>query len=50
MLCLWDLLSASCVIATCHLSNRELLKLYHGEALKEEFASITKDIEALFPA
>jgi hypothetical protein len=37
-------------IATCHLSNQELLKLYNGEGLKEEFASITKDIEALFPA
>jgi hypothetical protein len=24
--------------------------LYHGDGLKEEFASITKDVEAIFPA
>jgi hypothetical protein len=37
-------------IATGQVSNQELLKLYHGDGLKEEFASITKDVEAIFPA
>jgi hypothetical protein len=37
-------------IANGSVSNRELLKLYHGDGLKEEFAAITKDVEALFPA
>lgn len=37
-------------IATGKVSNQELLKLYHGDGLKEEFAAITKDVEAIFPA
>jgi hypothetical protein len=37
-------------IATGQVSNQELLKLYHGDGLKEEFAAITKDVEAIFPA
>jgi len=32
------------------ISNSELLKIYHGEGIKEEFAAISKDVEALFPA
>ena len=37
-------------IANGSVSNQELLKLYHGDGLKEEFAAITKDVEAIFPA
>jgi hypothetical protein len=37
-------------ISTGHVSNEQLLKLYHGDGLKEEFAAITKDVEAIFPA
>lgn len=37
-------------IANGQVSNLELLKLYHGDGLKEEFAAITKDVEAIFPA
>ena len=36
-------------IANGEVSNQELLKIYHGEGLKEEFAFITKDIEGIFP-
>ena len=37
-------------ISTGTVSNQELLKLYQGNGLKEEFATITKDVEAIFPA
>jgi hypothetical protein len=37
-------------IATGQVSNHELLKLYQGDGLKEEFAAITKDVEAIFPS
>jgi hypothetical protein len=37
-------------IATGQVSNQELLKLYQGDGLKEEFAAITKDVEAIFPS
>lgn len=37
-------------IATGQVSNQELLRLYHGEGLKEDFALITKDVEAIFPS
>jgi len=37
-------------IATGQVSNYELLKLYQGDGLKEEFAAIAKDVEAIFPA
>jgi len=36
-------------IASGEVSNQELLKIYLGEGLKEEFALITKDIEGIFP-
>ena len=36
-------------IATGNVSNHELLKLYHGDGLKEEFAEITREVEAIFP-
>ena len=37
-------------IATGQVSNQELLKLYQGGGLKEDFAAITKEVEAIFPA
>ena len=37
-------------IASGEVSNQELLKLYHGDGLKEEYADITKDVEAIFPS
>ncbi len=37
-------------IATGKVSNEGLLKLYHGDGLKEEFAIIAKDVEAIFPS
>jgi hypothetical protein len=37
-------------ITTGNVSNLELLKLYQGDGLKEEFAAIIKDIEAIFPS
>ena len=37
-------------ISTGQVSNQELLKLYQGDGLKEEFAAITKDVEAIFPS
>ena len=37
-------------IANGNVSNQELLKLYHGDGLREEFAAIAKDVEAIFPA
>jgi hypothetical protein len=37
-------------ITTGQVSNHELLKLYQGDGLKDEFAAITKEIEAIFPA
>jgi hypothetical protein len=37
-------------IATGQVSNHELLKLYQGDRLNEEFAAITKDVEAIFPS
>jgi hypothetical protein len=36
-------------IATGQVSNQELLKLYHGEGLREEFNLISKEIETIFP-
>jgi len=37
-------------IATGQVSNQELLTLYQGGGLKEDFAAITKEVEAIFPA
>ena len=37
-------------ISTGQVSNQELLKLYQGDGLKEDFAAITKDVEAIFPS
>jgi hypothetical protein len=37
-------------ITNGQVSNHELLKLYQGDGLKDEFAAITKEIEAIFPA
>jgi hypothetical protein len=36
-------------ISTGSVSNEELLKLYHGDGLKEEFNLVSKEIEAIFP-
>lgn len=36
-------------IATGQVSNQELLRLYQGDGLKDEFNAISKEIEALFP-
>jgi hypothetical protein len=32
------------------ISNQELLSIYHGEGLKEQYSEITKEIEILFPS
>jgi hypothetical protein len=37
-------------IASGEVSNQALLKLYHGDGLKEEYADISKDVEAIFPS
>jgi hypothetical protein len=36
-------------IATGEVSNHELLKLYHGDGLREEFSLISKEVESIFP-
>jgi hypothetical protein len=36
-------------IASGSVSNAELLNIYHGDGLKDQFAEITKDVELLFP-
>jgi hypothetical protein len=37
-------------ISAGRVSNEKLLQLYHGEGLKEKFAEISNDIEAIFPS
>jgi hypothetical protein len=37
-------------IATGQVSNLELLKLYRGDDIREKFAEISREVEALFPA